>query len=74
MFFYSLTFLKISRNCVRNSAVSKPAHYFILFHPSYFALDAMLLKIGVVLEPFTDQKMYEIIERGLKGGNASSGS
>lgn len=23
----------------------------------------MLLKIGVVLEPFTDQKMYEIIDR-----------
>ena len=42
-----------------------PAHYFTL--PN-FAWDAMLLKTGVVLEPLTDQTMYEMIEKGLRGG------
>ena len=42
-----------------------PAHYFTL--PN-FAWDAMLLKTGVELEPLTDQEMYEMIERGLRGG------
>ena len=42
-----------------------PAHYFTL--PN-FAWDAMLLKTGVVLEPLTDKDMYEMIEKGLRGG------
>jgi len=42
-----------------------PAHYFTL--PN-FAWDAMLLKTGVILEPLTDQTMYEMIEKGLRGG------
>ena len=42
-----------------------PAHYFTL--PN-FAWDAMLLKTGVILEPLTDQSMYEMIEKGLRGG------
>ena len=42
-----------------------PAHYFTL--PN-FAWDAMLLKTGVILEPFADQTMYEMIEKGLRGG------
>ena len=42
-----------------------PAHYFTL--PN-FAWDAMLLKTGVEIEPLTDQEMYEMIEKGLRGG------
>ena len=42
-----------------------PAHYFTL--PN-FAWDAMLLKTGITIDPLTDQKMYEIIEKGLRGG------
>lgn len=42
-----------------------PAHYFTL--PN-FAWDAMLLKTEVVLEPMTDKEMYELVERGLRGG------
>ena len=42
-----------------------PAHYFTL--PS-FAWDAMLLKTGVEIDPLTDQEMYEMIEKGLRGG------
>ena len=47
-----------------------PAHYFTL--PN-FAWDAMLLKTGVVLEPITDQEIYEMIERGLRGGMCQVG-
>ena len=42
-----------------------PAHYFTL--PN-FAWDAMLLKTGVEINPLTDQEMYEMIEKGLRGG------
>ena len=42
-----------------------PAHYFTL--PN-FAWDAMLLKTGVEIDPLTDQEMYEMIEKGLRGG------
>ena len=42
-----------------------PAHYFTL--PN-FAFDAMLLKTETVLNPITDQEMYEMIEKGLRGG------
>lgn len=41
-----------------------PAHYFTL--PT-IAWDAMFLKTRV-LEPLTDKDMYEIIEKGLRGG------
>ena len=42
-----------------------PAHYFTL--PN-FAWDAMLLKTGVAIDPLTDKEMYEMIEKGLRGG------
>ena len=42
-----------------------PAHYFTLPH---FAWGAMLLKTGVEIDPLTDQEMYEMIEKGLRGG------
>ena len=42
-----------------------PAHYFTL--PN-FSWDAMLLKTGVVIDPITDKDMYEMIEKGLRGG------
>ena len=42
-----------------------PVHYFAL--PN-FAWDAMLLKTGVEIDPLTDQEMYEMIEKGLRGG------
>ena len=42
-----------------------PAHYFTL--PN-FAWDAMLLKTGVEIDPLIDQTMYEMIEKGLRGG------
>ena len=42
-----------------------PAHYFTL--PN-FAWDAMLLKTEVKIDPLTDQEMYEMIEKGLRGG------
>ena len=42
-----------------------PAHYFTL--PN-FAWDAMLLKTGVEIYPLTDKDMYEMIEKGLRGG------
>lgn len=42
-----------------------PAHYFTL--PN-FAWEAMLLKTQVLIDPLTDQEMYEMIERGLRGG------
>ena len=48
-----------------------PAHYFTL--PN-FAWDAMLLKTGVVLEPLTDQTMYEMIEKGFERWYVSSQS
>ena len=28
----------------------------------------MLLKTGVVIDPITDKDMYEMIEKGLRGG------
>ena len=42
-----------------------PAHYFTL--PN-FAWDAMLLKTNIIIKPIRDQEMYEMIERGLRGG------
>ena len=42
-----------------------PAHYFTL--PN-FAWDAMLLKTEVVIDPITEKEMYEMIEKGLRGG------
>ena len=42
-----------------------PAHYFTL--PN-FAWDAMLHKTGVEIDPLTDQEMYEMIDKGLRGG------
>ena len=42
-----------------------PAHYYTL--PN-FAWDAMLLKTGVELEQIHDLEMYEMIEKGLRGG------
>ena len=42
-----------------------PAHYFTL--PN-FAWDAMLLKTGIEIDPLTDKEMYEMIEKGLRGG------
>ena len=42
-----------------------PAHYFTL--PN-FTWDAMLLKTDVKIDPLTDQEMYEMIEKGLRGG------
>ena len=42
-----------------------PAHNFTL---SNFAWDAMFLKTGVEIDPVTDQEMYEMIEKGLRGG------
>ena len=42
-----------------------PAHYITL--PN-FSWDAMLLKTGVVIDPITDKDMYEMIEKGLRGG------
>lgn len=42
-----------------------PAHYFTL--PNY-AWDAMLLKTDIRIKPITDQEMYEMVERGLRGG------
>ena len=42
-----------------------PAHYFTL--PN-FAWDAMLFKTEVVINPIQDQEMYELVERGLRGG------
>ena len=42
-----------------------PAHYYTL--PN-FSWDAMLLKTGVEIDPLTDKDMYEMIEKGLRGG------
>ena len=42
-----------------------PAHYYTL--PN-FSWDAMLLKTGIVIDPLTDKDMYEMIEKGLRGG------
>ena len=42
-----------------------PAHYFTL--PN-FSWDAMLLKTDVKIDPLTDKDMYEMIEKGLRGG------
>ena len=42
-----------------------PAHYYTL--PN-FAWDAMLKKTNVTLEQLTDLDMYEMVERGLRGG------
>ena len=42
-----------------------PAHYYTL--PN-FAWDAMLLKTGITLEQIHDLEMYEMIEKGLRGG------
>ena len=42
-----------------------PAHYYTL--PN-FAWDAMLLKTGIKLEQIHDLEMYEMIEKGLRGG------
>ena len=42
-----------------------PVHYYTL--PN-FAWDAMLLKTGVELEQIHDLEMYEMIEKGLRGG------
>ena len=42
-----------------------PAHYYTL--PN-FALNAMLLETDVKIDPLTEQDMYEMIEKGLRGG------
>ena len=42
-----------------------PAHYYTL--PN-FGWDAMLLKTGVKLDLITDLDMYEMVEKGLRGG------
>ena len=42
-----------------------PTHYFTL--PN-FAWDAMLFKTEVVINPIENQEMYEMVERGLRGG------
>ena len=42
-----------------------PAHYFTL--PN-FAWDAMLFKTEIVINPIEEQEMYEMVERGLRGG------
>ena len=42
-----------------------PAHYFTL--PN-FAWDAMLLMTDITINPMGDQEMYEMVERGLRGG------
>jgi hypothetical protein len=43
----------------------EPAHYFTL--PN-FAWDAMLLKTGIEIGPLSDKNMYEMIEKGFRGG------
>ena len=66
MFYSSLMSLKILETFVWNIYYGlDPAHYLTL--PN-FAWDAMLLKTGVVIDPSTDQEMYEMIEKGLIGG------
>ena len=42
-----------------------PAHYYTL--PN-FAWDAMLLKTGVEIEQLHDQEMFEMVEKGMRGG------
>ena len=42
-----------------------PAHYFTL--PN-FAWDAMLLKTDITITPMEDKEMYEMVEKGLRGG------
>ena len=42
-----------------------PAHYFTL--PN-FAWDAMLFKTDISIEPISEQEMYEMVEKGLRGG------
>ena len=42
-----------------------PAHYFTL--PN-FAWDAMLLKTDIQIDPITEKEMYELVEKGLRGG------
>ena len=42
-----------------------PAHYYTL--PS-FAWDAMLLKTGIELELSLDEELYNVVEKGLRGG------
>ena len=39
-----------------------------ILHLPNFSWDAMLLKTGVVIDPITDKDMYEMIEKGLRGG------
>ena len=41
------------------------AHYYTL--PN-FAWDAILLKTGVTLDSIYDEEMYEMVEKGLRGG------
>ena len=43
----------------------EPAHYFTL--PN-FAWDDMLLKTGIEIGPLSDKNMYEMIEKGFRGG------
>ena len=66
MFFYYITdvFENFRDLCLEYCGLD-PAHYFTL--PD-FAWDAMLLKNGVEIDPLTDQEMYEMIEKGLRGG------
>ena len=42
-----------------------PAHYYTL--PN-FAWDATLLKAGVEIEQLHDQEMFEMVEKGMRGG------
>ena len=42
-----------------------PAHYYTL--PN-FAWDAMLLKTGVEIEQLHGQEMFEMVEKGMRGG------
>ena len=42
-----------------------PAHYYTL--PN-FAWDAMLLKTGVEIEQLHEQEMFEMVEKGMRGG------
>ena len=49
----------------RDLCLEDPAHYFTL--PN-FAWDAMLLNTAVEIDPITEQEMYEMIEKGLRGG------
>ena len=42
-----------------------PAHYYTLPNVAW---DAMLLKTGVGIEQLHDQKMFQMVEKGMRGG------